>query len=362
MNKIDVLKFNDERVNKVYGPYSLNTALAMLDEGATGYSKEALDSFLNGEVLTKYNNIENVLAIANKMYLKKDIANEINVDYKNVLADKYNAEVEINDFENAQVINEWISNKTFGQIKNAVSDSSVRSSNLLLINTTAIDMQWKYEIDPKMVNQGIFNNGSEVMASYVYGFTQYMTSYYEDEEVLSLGIDLKEYNNNKFDCVLIEPKNMELDQYINMIDDNKIYNIFSNLRSLENEERKVDIAVPKFSFSYDLKTRETLGSMGLENIFENPELGRISNLPTLKLDMIHKTNIDFSEKGLKAASATVIVLLEGAFMDTREVLTIDINKPFLFVIRNKDNNDILFMGTVYEPLLWSEDSKNYSYE
>ena len=70
MNKIDVLKFNNERKNMVYGPYSIQVALSMLDEGATEATKESLDLFLNGSSINKYNNIEKVLSTANKMYVK----------------------------------------------------------------------------------------------------------------------------------------------------------------------------------------------------------------------------------------------------------------------------------------------------
>ena len=178
MNKIDVLKFNNERKNMVYGPYSIQVALSMLDEGATEATKESLDLFLNGSSINKYNNIEKVLSTANKMYVKNEIASEINESYKNVLRDKYDAEIEVNDFSDENVMNGWIQNKTFGQIRNVITRETLLANNLFLINAAAIDMEWQYEISGMDVNGGIFNNGSEIEASYIYGFTEYMSSYY----------------------------------------------------------------------------------------------------------------------------------------------------------------------------------------
>ncbi|MBR3198834.1 MAG: hypothetical protein IKG27_02325 [Bacilli bacterium] len=362
MNKIDILKFNNEKKNMVYGPYSILVALSMLDEGATEATKESLDLFLGNIPINKYNNIENVLSVANKMYIKDDIAKDINESYKNVLSDKYNAEIEINDFSDEFVMNNWINNKTFGQIKNIVTKDALLNNNLFLINTTAIDMEWQAEINGSSVNGGIFNNGSEVEASYIYGFTKNMASYYENDEVLSLGLNLKKYDDNDYEFVAIQPKGVELSEYINNLSDNKVNNILANLKSLLDEPRNVDISIPKFSFNYSLNCLSTFKNMGLENVFENAHFGKIGDLPTLNLDVLHKTNIDFSEVGLKAASATVVLLFEGAYFDPNERLIIEINKPFMFVIREKNKNDILFMGTVYNPVLWADDSKNYAYK
>ncbi len=362
MNKIDVLKFNNERKNMVYGPYSIQVALSMLDEGATEATKESLDLFLNGSSINKYNNIEKVLSTANKMYVKNEIASEINESYKNVLRDKYDAEIEVNDFSDENVMNGWIQNKTFGQIRNVITRETLLANNLFLINAAAIDMEWQYEISGMDVNGGIFNNGSEIEASYIYGFTEYMSSYYEDDDALSLGLNLKKYDENDYEFVAIMPKITALDEYINGLSDDNMDTILHNLKPLADASRKVEIAIPKFSFDYNLNCLDTFKNMGLKNVFENASLGKIGNLPTLNLNILHKTNIDFSEVGLKAASATVIVLREGAYFDQREVLSININKPFMFVIREKKSNDILFMGKVYEPILWADDSKNYSYE
>ena len=177
-----------------------------------------------------------------------------------------------------------------------------------------------------------------------------------------MGLNLKKYDENDYEIVAIMPKITALDEYINGLSDDNMDTILHNLKPLADASRKVEIAIPKFSFDYNLNCLDTFKNMGLKNVFENASLGKIGNLPTLNLNILHKTNIDFSEVGLKAASATVIVLREGAYFDQREVLSININKPFMFVIREKKSNDILFMGKVYEPILWADDSKNYSYE
>ena len=38
-----------------------------------------------------------------------------------------------------------------------------------------------------------------------------------------------------------------------------------------------------------------------------------------------------------------------------EEIDLTFDKPYMFVIRNKDTGEVWFAGTVYNPLLWNED-------
>ena len=41
-------------------------------------------------------------------------------------------------------------------------------------------------------------------------------------------------------------------------------------------------------------------------------------------------------------------------------IEINIDNPFVFLIRDKNTNEIWFVGTVYEPNYWEEDKGDYS--
>jgi serpin B len=353
MNKIEILKLNNEKENKIYSPYSLLIALSMLYEGANGHTIEELDNILKSEKITELDNIENVLSILNRMYIKDSNNILINESYKSIIKDKYNADVVLDPLDNVDIINNYIEGNTFGQIKNMLKEIS---GNLLLINTLAVDMEWPYKIRGDKVGEGKFEN---LIASYVYGFSKYNAAYYKDDEVTSVGLELKQYDNNRYECVLIQPDNIELNDYINNIDDNKLNNILSNLIELKDDPRVVNISIPKFSFSYDLNANKTFSSLGLD--LNNPDLKNITDRND-GMKIHHKSNIDFSENGLKAASATVVDILCGAaFIDPKQILNIVIDRPFMFVLREKNSNTILFLGTVYKPTLWDDDKNNYQY-
>ena len=77
-------------------------------------------------------------------------------------------------------------------------------------------------------------------------------------------------------------------------------------------------------------------------------------------DALHKANIDFSEKGVKAAAVTVFAVMEAtAMMEPKQPIEVKIDKPFVFLIRDKETKEIWFVGTVYEPNPWDKDKAEY---
>ena len=107
--------------------------------------------------------------------------------------------------------------------------------------------------------------------------------------------------------------------------------------------------------------------MGITDAF-NPDLANLSKMADIQKtgknlyvsDALHKANIDFTEKGVKAAAVTVFAVMEATAMVERiEPIEVTINKPFVFIIRDKKNKEIWFTGTVYEPNSWENDKAQY---
>ena len=86
----------------------------------------------------------------------------------------------------------------------------------------------------------------------------------------------------------------------------------------------------------------------------------MTNNPTgLGIDnAIHKAEIEFTEEGVKAAAVTVIQMMDG-YYSLEENKPIKFDKPFLYVITDKTNGEVWFLGTVYEPLSWEDEKQKY---
>lgn len=65
-------------------------------------------------------------------------------------------------------------------------------------------------------------------------------------------------------------------------------------------------------------------------------------------EVIHKAFLEVNEEGTEAAAVTIVVIVETS---VPLIPNVNINKPFLFVIRDNQTNSILFMGKVMDPTI-----------
>ncbi len=198
------------------------------------------------------------------------------------------------------------------------------------------------------------------------------TDFYEytDDSVKVLAKDLREYDGTTLQYVSIMPKEGSLANYIDNTDAGKINNILSNLESIELSNfkegvvTKIKAQIPLFSFNYNLKLRDDLKELGIEDVFDEKK-ANLSNLVVQDktteglfiTDAVHKANIEFTNLGIKAAATTVFIGGMGAAGPCAfeynwdvpvEEIDLTFDQPFLFLIRDKSSGEIWFTGTVYE--------------
>ena len=190
--------------------------------------------------------------------------------------------------------------------------------------------------------------------------------FYDNDDIKVFAKDLKEYNNTTLQYIGIMPKKDTLDKYIENMDSRQINNIIKNLKDItmdnfdEGVITKINGYIPMFNFNYELDLKSDLQTLGIKDVFD-PEKTDISGLTSNKGSYIdnvsHKSSIEFSNEGIKAAAATV----EGGLGDTScgfvynydvPVKNIDLtfDNPYLFLIRDKNTGEVWFVGTVYEPI------------
>ena len=454
---LSFLKINNSNKNTIYSPLSIKYALQMLSEGANGNTKKEIDSTIGSYKTKKYNNSQN-MSFANGMFIKNSFKNNINPQYTNKLQDKYNAEVILDDFNNANTMNKWVSDKTFNLVNNLLTDEKVKSLNFILVNALAIDMEWNKRIQATCGNYkdsyGLsyshekYNDyiltlcgdhdfasinfdgkdnikGLEIGASinnydivktlgedkirktvgdeykkwletdegkamvkdgyYDADVNKYLDKYiseinknykqvdvstdfrfYTDDNVKIFAKDLKEYNGTTLQYVGIMPKKDKLDEYIKNTDAKSINKIISNLKDvkLENfEEGKVTRVVgtiPVFKYEYEMNLTKELPKIGIKDVFDK-DTADLSNLvknskETYISDASHKANIEFSNEGIKAAAATQMggAGSSGGGFDYLfdvpiKIIDLTFDKPYMYIIRDKSDGEVWFVGTVYEP-------------
>ena len=360
------LKLENKKQNMVYSPLSIKYALNMLNEGAVGNTKTQIENVIGDLNLIKYNTIDEVLSLANSVYIRDTFAEYVKENYRRTITEKYNAEVNYDSFSNATNINKWIEDKTLGIIKNMLDDETVQdpTNNMILINALAIDMGWENPFDTSDTYGEDFylEDGNAMTATMMNKETMGDdVSYYKDNDITALTMNLQEYDNMQFEFVAIMPEE-NLSDYIETLTIEDVNTILEDTTLASDTPYGVDISIPKFSFDYNLQLKQDLMDLGMTDAFDEI-LADFSNMASEKLcvgDALHKADIDFSEEGIRAAAVTVITMKTNAIMpDENQPEEIKIDKPFLYFIRDKQTNEIWFVGTVYEPNSWDEDIEEY---
>lgn len=187
--------------------------------------------------------------------------------------------------------------------------------------------------------------------------------FYIDDNVKAFAKDLKTYNGTTLEYVGIMPTSESLTDYIKNTNAKKINNIISNLKTIElnNFEKgkvtQITGKIPLFKYEYELQLVDDLKALGITNIFDKDK-SDLSEIATgAYIDSaIHKANIEFSNDGIKAAAATVMGGFGSAaggfdYLFDVPVVTIDLtfDKPYMYIIRDKDTGEVWFTGTVYNP-------------
>ena len=353
---ISFLKQENEEENMVYSPLSIKYVLKMLECGADGNTKAQIEALIKNNELVNYKNIANIFNMANGLYINDKMRDLTSKDYINLLRKEYGAEVNFDDFSSPDNINKWIEKKTLGILKNVLSGEDINEvTSMVLINALAVNLKWKEKFDPDYTYHLPFYTENKEEISVL---TMCKTnddsndSYYETDDMLAVAMDLE--NASDFEFVALMPQK-GLHEYIKSFSLKDLETLRKKFISIRDNQKEVQIFIPKFSINYELKLQDDLKNQGMTDAFDREK----ANFSGISSDyqnnywvkkILHKASIDVVECGIKAAAATVVSGVDGCAMPRiREKIVIKINKPFLFFIRNKNNGEIIFTGTVYKP-------------
>jgi serpin B len=110
--------------------------------------------------------------------------------------------------------------------------------------------------------------------------------------------------------------------------------------------------MPRFSTETRAKLNEVLKALGMPLAFE-PGSADFSGInprdPIYISFVIHQANIDVDEKGTEAAAATAVGGDVGGGPSPAKEITLRLDRPFLFFVRDVETGAVLFMGRIVDP-------------
>jgi serpin B len=120
------------------------------------------------------------------------------------------------------------------------------------------------------------------------------------------------------------------------------------------QSRTVRIALPRFKLESTYSLEDALRSLGMNQAFgDSADFTAMSSSPDrLRVSkVLHKAFVEVNEKGAEAAAATVVMSPKKDIAKRVVAFTPEFraDRPFLFLIRDRDSGVILFLGRMTRP-------------
>lgn len=337
-------------------PLSVQLALAMTGNGASGETKSQMEKLLGGtipldelnEYLYSYVNSlgsadEYKVKIANSLWLRDD-ENRLQAenDFLQKCCDYYSAEVFKAPFDSQTVkdMNSWVSEKTDGMIKEII-DKISSESIMFLLNVVMFDAVWD---EPYM--NGVVSSGTFTSVSGEQRIVNMMPSgeniYLEDENATGF---MKDYKDGKYAFAALLPnENININDYVESLTGEKISAILGNAKN-----ERVSVKIPKFTCEFNMGLKDVLSDMGIELAFDEgkadfSKMAKSSEGNIFIGDVFHKTFITVDERGTKAGAVTKVEVKDTAA--PTQLRQVFLDRPFVYMIIDKTNNLPIFMGVL----------------
>lgn len=338
--------------NYLISPYSIKTVLSIIKDGADNSSLKELNdvmgNFRRANIISK-----NVIGDANLLLINKEYKDEINKNYVNKIEKNYDAEIKYSNIT-PNNINKWVDNKTNHMIPTLV-DSVNPETIMAIINAISMKASWDSEFDCKNTHISEFNtiDGSIINTIMMVSND---AQYIENDTAKGIIKKYKTYKNDdhkkvNLEFVAIMP-NDGIDSYIENFNNEEFRNLLSTKDKYKNED--VSLKLPRFKYNYNFSNlMNVLINMGIKSIFneKTADLSKMteSNSKDLYIGSIkQKSYIEVNEKGTKASAATIATVDKYA---ANVPIDIEFDKPFIYIIKQSNSDDILFFGVVYTPTL-----------
>ncbi len=347
--------------NLFYSAYSIESAIAMADLGASGETKSEIESVLGiddiGHFSEQYklfrereNSEKAKLTTANSVWIDNSLkmADNVDEDFNRPAELYFGGELRSVDFRNnadgvKSEISDWVKEKT----ENLISDyESIASSDTVadILNAVYFYGEWQSKFGADKSYSEEFNGKTGTtnvdMMHNDDGYFRYLA---DKDGVTAIALP---YGEGKVEMDIL----MSSDTAKDITDVLKADNADGVFDALDSSgEKEVELTLPKFSMDISFDGLDAvLKKLGMKAAFsEGADFSKLAeNLYVSGIS--HRAKIEVDEEGSRAAAVTEMTMETTAFMPEEEKIVFKADRPFVFVIRDKESGVILFTGRVMD--------------
>ena len=344
--------------NLFISPLSISMALGMTYNGSAGSTKTAFEQTLGytgmdqkdinstyKSLLDYFPTCDNkvTLDIANSIWYRQDfpvLQNFIDTNKK-----YFNAQISPLDFNDPgakDIINKWVSDNTNNKIPTII-DEIKPEHVMFLINAVYFKGLFKMTFDKTKTADAPFKLPDGTSKQVLMMNQKASHLFFENSVFSSLELP---YSNGRYNMEIFVPKDgSTVDDIINQLTV-PVWNNWLNSYTLQQE---VIVNLPKFKFSYEETLNNSLTALGLGVAFtSSADFTNINQGGKLLISEVkHKTYVDVNEEGTEAAAVTSVGI---SVTSVGNEVYFNVDRPFLFMISEKESKSILFVGKVMDPV------------
>ena len=357
--------------NMVCSPLSLQYALAMTANGASGETLQEIIDFLGYgsdgiDALNAYSRIllEQLPAVDLDVVLT--VTDALLVDdgfpllpsFRKTVEENYYAAVENMDFtypsQIAARINSWAKMNTNGFIDKILDSSEIsKDAVAYLLNALYFKAQWAgNEYNPMFFEYATVNDKFTLAGGKVKEVPMMQnTQWHFYAEMDGFKVLALPYAGGKFFMYILLPEENDLDGLIDKLQETAWNDVMSRLK----QDAEVHVKIPKFDIESKFCLNDALRSLGVNRAFEAgpAQFDRMfapkeNNYCYWISKVIQKTRISVAEWGTEAAAVTVVEMGKATSPGPGEAhkqINFFADHPFVFVISEITSGTILFEGT-----------------
>ncbi len=361
--------------NLFYSPHSVSLALAMTYAGSEGRTASqmadalrfslprdrlhpafnALDRELasRGEGLQEEDGEGFRLSIVNAVWGQRE--HPFREPFLDVLAESYGAGVRQADFiaateESRVAINDWVAESTEDRIRDLIPPGIIDPlTRMVLTNAIYFNASWAHPFGEADTRQRPFHllDGGSVEVPMMRTSEDFGYAARDGYQAVDLP-----YLGHELSMTVIVPDWGRFREFEESLDSALVDLIMADLGS-----RYVTLDLPKFEFQSEFRLGETLKSMGMSDAFDSAasDFSGMDGRSCLAGDpeclyireVVHRALVSVDEAGTEAAAATAVIMqAESAPPDP---VSVTVDRPFIFLIRDRETGAILFVGRMEEP-------------
>ncbi len=336
-------------------PISISLYLGMLANASDGDCRGQILSALGSENINDLNTLSrklmqylpygdnrSSLEINNHFWVARH--NNVSKDFSSVVGSYFNAGIEYVDFHKEttiNAINKWIYDNTSGKIPVILDQywENYRDTEMICANAVYFKGNWESKFPKDKTAPGKFYTSKGAVDVEMMHRTLNAV-YFENETARYVILNFEGYGNAME--LYLPSDDMDLHKFVGMLSSSEMTDLYK-----KGEYCEVTLSMPSFNKSNETDIFGILSEIGIPAL-DNADLSPMG-LKNMAIVPVHKTSIKVDEEGAELAAVTANVGdLANVPEDYKEV-TLELDRPFVYVIRNRTTDAILMAGVVADP-------------